>query len=257
MRQVYFAFLLFIINISPVPAHERDIIADKPENTVLQKKSFFQSHFAGFIIPAVFISYGIVAQSQDCLQQLDHHTKKIANKHFTGKIHADDYAQYAPTIAVFGLDLLGVKTKHNLKDRTFLAASSFLISTVCVQTMKRTTSVLRPDGANFLSFPSGHTATSFLGAHLLFKEYKDTSTWIGITGYIVASGTGVMRILNRRHWLSDVITGAGIGILSVEASYLLLPVFQKLTKAKDTRTSVVIAPMVSNNYFGAGLTCFF
>lgn len=36
-----------------------------------------------------------------------------------------------------------------------------------------------------------------------------------------------MRILNRRHWLSDVVTGAGIGIASVEIAYLLLPVFDR------------------------------
>ena len=47
----------------------------------------------------------------------------------------------------------------------------------------------------------------------MWQEYKDVSVWYGISGYIVATGTGFFRIYNNKHWLTDVAAGAGIGIL--------------------------------------------
>mgnify|MGYP003199246539 CR=1 FL=1 len=64
------------------------------------------------------------------------------------------------------------------------------------------------------SFPSGHTATAFMTATMLTKEYGHISPWIGIGAYSVATATGLMRMANNKHWLSDVLTGAGIGILA-------------------------------------------
>lgn len=79
----------------------------------------------------------------------------------------------------------------------------------------------RPDGSSRTSFPSGHTATAFMTATMLRHEYGHLSPWIGIGGYTVATGTGLMRMANNKHWLSDVLTGAGIGILSTEVGYYL------------------------------------
>jgi len=179
-------------------------------------------------------------------------TGKLSSQN-TRKTYVDDYLQYVPAIAVYGLDFAGVKAKHNLRDRTFLMASSYLLSTATVQTLKRTTCVKRPDESDRFSFPSGHTATAFVGAHLLFKEYKNTSPWIGIAGYAVAGGTGVSRIMNRKHWVSDVVAGAGFGILSVEVSYLLLPVFHKVTGINETQTSLAIMPVIGPSHYGVGL----
>ncbi len=90
-----------------------------------------------------------------------------------------------------------------------------------VNTLTQTTNVERPDGSNRHSFPSGHTATAFMTATMLNKEYGHKSPWIGIGAYSVATATGLMRMANNKHWLSDVLTGAGIGILSTELGYYL------------------------------------
>ena len=73
----------------------------------------------------------------------------------------------------------------------------------------------------FLSFPSGHTATAFTSACLLYKEYGPKSSWIGVAAFLPAFITGLSRQLNNRHWLSDVVGGAVIGILMVEVGYCL------------------------------------
>ena len=71
------------------------------------------------------------------------------------------------------------------------------------------------------SFPSGHTATAFMTATMFNKEYGHKSPWIGVGAYSMATVTGLMRMANNKHWLSDVLTGAGIGILSTEIGYYL------------------------------------
>ena len=252
MRRI--TIILLFINVITVNIKaQEEVITFSEDSIPPPKTTVLSAPCSGFIIPAVFISYGILAHNQAGVRKLDYKTHREVSKHFTKKIHADDYVQYAPALAVYGIDLMGVKAKHRFIDRTFLLASSYLISTASVQTLKRTTGIKRPDESNYLSFPSGHTATAFVGAHLLFKEYKDTSPWIGIAGYTVASCTGAIRIVNQRHWLSDVVAGAGFGILSVEVSYLLLPVFHNLSGMKDTQTSMIIAPVIGKNQLGVGL----
>jgi hypothetical protein len=43
--------------------------------------------------------------------------------------------------------------------------------------------------------PFGHTANAFASAEFLWQEYKDVSIWYGISGYIIASGTGVLEFI--------------------------------------------------------------
>jgi len=259
MRQIYTVFMLFITSIGMVPAQVNDTIRidSSYENSGQSKTKFINTPYAGLIVPAVTISYGFLAHNVNALRQFDINTQQKVQKHFTGKIHADDYMQYAPAVAVYGLDLF-VKAKHNFVDRTFLMTTSYIISSASIHAVKRFTHIQRPNGSNHLSFPSGHTSTAFVGAHLLFKEYKDTSPWIGVTGYAVAGCIGAIRIYNNRHWFSDVVAGAGFGMLSVEVSYLLLPVFHRIIGDKGDQPSFSIAPVVGfNNYYGVGIACTF
>jgi hypothetical protein len=212
-----------------------------------------------FVVPAVFISYGILAQECYPIKQLDRSTGHEVDEHFQKSMPYDDYLQFAPAVAVYGLDWMGVKSKHNIQDRTIVLATSYLLMTGAVHTLKNTTNVWRPDNSARNSFPSGHTATAFVGAHVLFREYYDTSHWIGLSGYLASSVTGAMRVMNKRHWVSDVVTGAGIGILSVETSYMLLPVMNKVFHPHNNKSdkTVSIAPAVSDKSVELGLVCVF
>lgn len=136
--------------------------------------------------------------------------------------------QYAPAAAVYALNLSGVKGKHNLVDATGIYAISFGLMKASTLMVKSATGRLRPDGSTNDSFPSGHTATSFAAAEFLKQEYKDVSPWIGYAGYAVAGTTGIFRLYNNRHWVSDVVAGAGFGIVSTKLSYLVYPALKKL-----------------------------
>ena len=86
------------------------------------------------------------------------------------KMHADDYVQYSPVVAVYGLNLAGVRGRHSFKDRTIMLAMSYATMGIIVNTMKLAISERRPDVSTRNSFPSGHTATAFMGAQFLMKN---------------------------------------------------------------------------------------
>lgn len=172
------------------------------------------------------------------------------------KFKADDYIQYAPMVAAYGLDFVGIKARHSLKDRTILLAMSYATMGIAVHSMKFAFNEKRPDTNATNSFPSGHTATAFMGAQYLYEEYKDVSPWIGYAGYAVATATGYLRIYNHRHYFNDVIAGACIGILSTKFAYWLYP---KLFKKSDCarRMNVVGLPYYSGEGVGLNMSMTF
>lgn len=133
---------------------------------------------------------------------------------------ADDYLQHAPILAVYGLNLVGVKGKNNFGNRTALLIKSELIMATMTISLKKITAVPRPDSGTPNSFPSGHTAQAFATATFLSKEYGHKSIWYSIAAYSMATTVGAMRVMNNRHWISDVLVGAGIGIFSTNLAYL-------------------------------------
>jgi Membrane-associated phospholipid phosphatase len=222
-------------------------------NRIPKRTSVLNVSYSKFIIPTAMISYGLITRGSKSLQELDHSTHNEIGEHLQDPIPIDDYSQYAPAAAVYGLDLIGVKAKHNFRDRTIIMTTSYIIMGMTVQTMKGSINIERPDNSNNHSFPSGHTATAFVGAHILFKEYKDVSPWIGVAGYAIATGTSTLRVLNKRHWISDVVTGAGIGILSAEVGYMLLPVFHNMFGIKNKNNNLAIAPVIGIDNYGIGM----
>ncbi len=133
----------------------------------------------------------------------------------------DDYLQYAPYAAVFAFDAAGIRSKHSSLRKVSTIGTAIAINLVVVQGMKYSIAEPRPDGSSNNSFPSGHTATAFMGAHIFHKEYKHRSPFYSIAAYTLATVTGVFRQLNNRHWVSDVFAGAGIGIGTTELAYFL------------------------------------
>lgn len=132
----------------------------------------------------------------------------------------DDYTQYAPAALVLGLKACGYQGRTKWGGMLVSDAFSIGIMTITVRGVKYIVNRQRPNGGNH-SFPSGHTATAFMTATLLHKEYGWRSPWFSIGGYTVAAVTGVSRMMNNAHWMSDVVAGAAIGIGSVHLGYYL------------------------------------
>ena len=132
----------------------------------------------------------------------------------------DDFTQYAPAALVLGLKAAGYEGRTKWGGMLVSDAMSVGIMFATVKGVKYAVNRERPYGGDH-SFPSGHTATSFMTATMLHKEYGWKSPWFSIGGYTVAAVTGVSRIMNNAHWMSDVVAGAAFGIGSVHLGYYL------------------------------------
>ncbi|MCM1309393.1 MAG: phosphatase PAP2 family protein [Bacteroides sp.] len=202
------------------------------------------------ILPASLIAVGAVSVATPPLKR----ARKWINNEIG--IHNcapyDDYIQYLPAAGYLFLDFAGVKSRRPFVDRLIVGATGAIIATALTQGTKHCVRERRPTGSRLNSFPSGHTTTAFLGAELLRQDY---GPWVGAAGYVVASGVGVMRILNGRHWLNDVLAGAGIGILSARAAEWLLP-FNRRWLGLDKRRgeAAVVVPTYSPDAQAVGLT---
>jgi len=216
-----------------------------------QRKRFFP--YKSYLFPAALVAYGIVSLHTDALQDVNETVKQeIFTEHNPRKTTLDNYLQYSPAVAVYALNLAGVHGVHRFCDRTMIYALSTVITSVAVQSGKRISAETRPDGTS-LGFPSGHTATAFAAAEFLRREYTNVSPWYGIGGYAAAVVTGYLRIQNNKHWMGDVVAGAGVGILSTKLAYWVYPAIKrKLFKDKEVTT--IVMPMYRDGAFGLGLS---
>jgi len=131
-----------------------------------------------------------------------------------------DYLQYAPGVVLYGVKACGYKTAYSWGRMMTANAFSAALSTSLVLGMKYGIDRERPNGGHY-AFPSGHTATAFMMAHWMHKELGWRSGWWSAGGYLAAVSTALQRILVNRHWMSDTVAGALIGVGSVELGYFL------------------------------------
>lgn len=239
-------FVLFLVATLPLNAQS------VKDSIKIDSKPQLKFNFKQVIIPAVCIGYGVWGLENHNIQLFNTEIREEVTEHIDEKFTIDDISQYTPAATALGLEAFGVKGKNRFKDKVIILSTSYIMMGLAVNVLKRTSSSERPDGTTNNSFPSGHTATAFMGAEFLYQEYKDVSIWYGISGYVVAAGTGAFRIYNNRHWLSDVVAGAGIGILSTKAAYWLFPTVNKMFNRKESNTRTSFVPFYDGRTVGFG-----
>lgn len=186
------------------------------------------------VVPASMITAGVLSHQLKPTQRLHERIDYYRYMWVEDPLRFDDYTQFAPITAALFLDKLGVHAKHSRKDRFLQAGVGLALTLGTVYGLKGVIHVQRPNLRSYDSFPSGHTALAFLGADMVRREYGESSPWYGITAYAVASVTGFMRMYNDKHWLGDVVGGAGIGIFISHLSNWLVPkLFPHLRKEID------------------------
>lgn len=137
-------------------------------------------------------------------------------------LESADYLQYSPAAIMLILKAAGLESRNDWPRMITADGASVVIQASVTNAVKYTIKRERPDGRAHNSYPSGHTATAFMCATMLHKEYGETvSPWISVGGYGIAATTGIFRVIANRHWCSDVMGGAAIGIFSTEAAYEL------------------------------------
>jgi len=208
------------------------------------------------ILPAGLIAYGALSFEVHPIRRLDYFVKGEANTMSpTFNTKAESYFLFGPVIAVYGLNLLGIEGKNRFVDRTALFSLSTAFMSLSTFPLKSATHRLRPDGSDYLSFPSGHTALAFAFAEFMAQEYGDKSPIYSIIGYSFATTTGIFRIYNKAHWFSDAVAGAGFGILSTKAAYLVYPYLRNvLTHTDKAGKSTFIMPTYQDGAPGLALS---
>lgn len=202
------------------------------------------------IIPGILIGYGFWGIESGQIKSFNFQVRDELTENIDKKVTIDDFTRYVPAVSVYALNAFGVKGKNNMRDRSVILITSTLITVTTVFGLKSITNVQRPDATSNDSFPSGHTAIAFAGAEFLYQEYKDKSIWYGVAGYAIATGTGIFRMYNNRHWLTDVAAGAGIGILSTKIAYWTNPyITRKLFGSKENKSTSFLAPSYDGKNF--------
>jgi membrane-associated phospholipid phosphatase len=200
------------------------------------------------IIPGVLITAGIYSRLD---KQLDKHIRNQAVK-WNGNTFWDDIFPVAIPASAYILNWSGIQGKHKFVDRTVILGTAFVLTAGTSYLLKATINTSRPDGNGNDAFPSRHTAITFSGAEFLRQEFKDESVWYGVAGYTFATLTGFLRIYNNRHWFSDVIAGAGIGILGTRAAYWLYPKLRKLYAGSRVEQATIV-PFGNEQGLGVGV----
>jgi membrane-associated phospholipid phosphatase len=174
---------------------------------------------------------------------------EIAN---TTNTRLDNYIQYEPIAELYIADLAGIKHKNTIWNQTKYLAIAEIITSALVQSLKLITRVERPNGGT-LSFPSGHTSNAFTSATVLYEEFREENLAVALSGYGFSTATGILRMTNNKHWISDVLAGAGIGILVTHLVYSLEPL--KNWKPLCLNKKYIIFPSINiyNNYAALGL----
>lgn len=184
------------------------------------------------IVPAALAVSGLLVQGK-ISRQLQ---QQVVGTYPDFHTNADNYLLFAPAALSLSLGAAGVKGKHPFGEQVLLAVLSGLAQGGVSYVLKGIVKYPRPDGTTSDAFPSGHTSSAFASATILHEEYGYRSVWYSVGGYGVATGVGAMRILNNRHWLADVLFGAGVGIGATEVVYMGYPwVKRKLQRKNKVR----------------------
>lgn len=231
-----------------------DFIKPKVRPGVKPYKFMDEMTFVG--IP-LFAAGWIIKSEKAAFQQNAYRATVNRNTHLLTEFGTpiDDFTQYFGMVMPVALKLGGVEGRSDWLRLGTNIATSWAIMGIMVNGIKYTASEMRPDGSKANSWPSGHTATAFLGATWLHKEYGLTrSPWYSVAGYSVATATGVMRVLNNRHWVSDILSGAGIGILSGELGYAITDlIFKEKGLLRNDKPFEVAKPSFFSVSMGVGL----
>jgi len=113
------------------------------------------------------------------------------------------------TIFVAGMFTAG-RFAHGERFRamTYDMLDAAVVNFTYTEVLKAAVGRERPNGQDNKSFPSGHTSNAFAMASVAQGHYG----WkVGVPAYLLAGLMGVSRIHEDKHWLSDVVAGAGLG----------------------------------------------
>jgi len=233
-RIVLILSLLSSYNGSAQVLHRADSLSSKSSYNFKRKA----------IVPLSLIGLGVLLNGSQLERQFNTFVHKELG--FEHRSTVDDYVRHAPAIIMYSADILGAKAKNHWFDQTKYLLISNLVSGYTTRKLKSLTGKTRPNGSS-RSFPSGHSTTAFSNASVLYNEFYESSPLLAYSGYTFAAATAVFRMSNNRHWVSDIMVGAGIGIVVTEIVYYFEPL-KNFNPFRDSKNITLIPQIDKENY---------
>lgn len=200
-------------------------------------------NYTSFILPTAFIAGGAILLNSELNTDIQTKTNSIFGSGFRSQV--DNIFPLIPIGQIYAGKHLGFKPKNDFRNQTLNIVLANTATLIVVEITKHVAKRERPDLSNNLSFPSGHTAIAFTNATLLFYEYKEANFWYASSGFLFAGATAAFRIANNKHFASDVLTGAGIGLASGIIFSHISP-FQSLRISKKKKITALVYPQLGN-----------
>ena len=213
------------------------------KDTIAAIKNQDEISYKQFIAPVALITTGALLVKTALNDDLQSNANNFFGRNFNTT--ADNYLPFVPVAQIYLGKTFGFKPKNDFEHQTINIAIANAIMGTVVFASKNIFQQERPDQSDNLSFPSGHTATAFTNASLLYYEYKDSNLWYASSGFLFATATGILRIANNKHYTSDVLAGAGIGLATGLIVSHWNP-FQSVTFRKKKKTTAFIYPQIGS-----------
>lgn len=242
-------FLVLYLLLHPVPGMWAQVV----DSTVNAPKDPPGKAVSVFLAPTLLMGAGIATMGDHLWYDRYDAYDCIQRNYPDFQSRVENYLVFLPAVTVYGLNLAGVKGKNNFMDRSIALLVSVTLTGISSNFLKSATKVWRPNGSDDRSFPSSHTALAFVSATFLHEEFKHRSPWYSIAGYSIATATGVLRMMNDQHWLSDVLVGAGLGILTTKLVYWIDPLLRKRlnnSTGSQANDRLSFLPYVSPDHYG-------
>lgn len=166
---------------------------------------FSKENLGPFMI-GTFASVGAAAADEGVKRGLQGQAPGLSKAAST----AGNFSVMAP--ATLGLFLAGRFSRDpGFRAFSYDAGQAVVVTGVYTGLLKKAVQRERPDGSDSLSFPSGHSSTAFTLATVANSHYG----WkVGVPAYVAASAIALSRISNDKHYLTDVVAGATLGVIS-------------------------------------------
>ncbi|MDL2224295.1 phosphatase PAP2 family protein [Bacteroidales bacterium OttesenSCG-928-M06] len=248
LKRISFFCLLLIVF-----CHQTSLLANNNDSI---KKEFYippveyKTSIKDFILPTSLLTIGTIATLTD--------HKDIISWDRSGRKYDNfswDYLLLGGVAgSMFVFDQF-IEAEHKPFDQAMLLVASAGLSMIPAYIIKESYESFRPDGTEH-SFPSGHTTTGFMIAHVLNKEFRNSNIWVAYGGYVIASAVSFSRIAMNKHWVCDILAGAGLGILGTELAYLVyFPIRNKIAENLNRKLNKDISfnPAISTEAIGLSL----
>ena len=166
----------------------------------------------------------------------DEHVQRDWNNHH---LMSESVADVGDKSQTYGLGILIAGSQWFFDhDNGVSHVRALVTSSLVTWTFKYSVSRERPNQANRLSFPSGHTSSAFATATSLAYAYG----WpTALVVYPMAAFVGASRLADNEHWFSDVVAGAVVGIYCGRASYF---------QAQKPATDWTLMPLLQSKSLG-------